>query len=91
MESKFRKLAKIEALSLMVILLITMPLKYGFEINGPNKVVGMVHGVLFLVYLVAMVVTGAKLGWKGKQYFFACVASVVPLGPYWLDKKIFKG
>ena len=46
---KFRILAFIEGVSFLVILFITMPLKYVLEIPLPNKIFGMLHGVLFIL------------------------------------------
>jgi len=31
---------------------LTMPLKYGWNIEMPNKIVGSVHGFLFVFYFV---------------------------------------
>ena len=29
---------------------VSMPLKYGFDIPQPNYLIGMAHGILFIVY-----------------------------------------
>ncbi|MFN5148249.1 MAG: DUF3817 domain-containing protein, partial [Flavobacteriia bacterium] len=34
---------------------LTMPLKYMMDIKGPNYVVGMAHGVLFIAYCMWVV------------------------------------
>lgn len=41
---------------------------------------GRVHGVLFLLYLIAAVGLYPTLGWSRKKSFFALLASVPPYG-----------
>ena len=40
-----------EALSLLILLFIAMPLKYMMDMPQMVRVVGMVHGVLFILYV----------------------------------------
>ncbi|MEM6316834.1 MAG: DUF3817 domain-containing protein [Bacteroidota bacterium] len=87
---KFRLLALVEGVSLLLILFVTMPLKYGFQTPQPNKFMGMIHGVLFLVYLVLVVLMTIKYKWKIKKMVLALIASVVPFGTFWADRKLFQ-
>ena len=44
---RFRVLAFAEGVSFLLILFITMPLKYLMDMPGPNKIIGMAHGIPF--------------------------------------------
>lgn len=85
-----RILGFVEGVSFLVILFVTMPLKYIWEMREPNVVVGMAHGVLFIGYCLLVVVVGYKLKWKLLTIFWALLASVIPFGTFVADKKIFK-
>ena len=59
---RFRILAFMEGLSFLLILFITMPLKYLYEMPEPNLVVGMAHGVLFVVICSCSILLTAFTG-----------------------------
>jgi len=87
---RLRILAFIEGVSFLVILFITMPLKYAFSNPQPNKVFGMVHGVLFILYVLAVIQVKIERDWSFKKTFLALLASVIPFGTFWADKKLFQ-
>ena len=70
---------------------ISMPLKYGFDIPQPNYVIGMVHGILFILYNLLILVNTSKNKWKIKQVIFLCFLSLVPFGTFYGDYKYLKG
>lgn len=87
---RLRLVAFIEGTSFLLILFITMPLKYLFEAPEPNLVVGMAHGVFFILYIAAVLHITFEEHWKGKRVALALLASIIPFGTFWADKKIFR-
>lgn len=87
---RLRIVAFIEGVSFLVILFITMPLKYGFDMPQPNKIIGMLHGVLFLAYILVVIQARETYRWNLKTTALALLASIVPFGTFWADAKIFK-
>ncbi len=85
-----RVLGVVEGISFLVILFVTMPLKYFWEMREPNQVVGMAHGILFIGYCIFVVIVGYKLKWKIITIFWALLASIIPFGTFVADAKIFK-
>ncbi|WP_338814576.1 DUF3817 domain-containing protein [Bernardetia sp. Wsw4-3y2] len=85
-----RILGVVEGISFLVILFVTMPLKYIWEMREPNQIVGMAHGVLFIAYCVLVVIVGYRFKWKLLTIFWALLASIIPFGTFVADKKIFK-
>jgi len=67
-----------------------MPLKYAFQTPGPNKVLGMIHGLLFIIYVVLVIQMTIKYKWEIRKMILALVASIIPFGTFWADKKLFK-
>ena len=90
MIQKFRFLSFLEGLSFLVILFITMPLKYMFDSPMPNKIIGMVHGVLFLLYIVFAIFLKVEFNWSNKKLAVILLVSIIPFGTFWADKKYFK-
>lgn len=85
-----RILGLVEGISFLVILFVTMPLKYVWEMKEPNLVVGMAHGILFIAYCLLVVIVGYRFKWKLLTIFWALLASIIPFGTFVADKKIFK-
>lgn len=87
---QLRVIAFLEGVSYLVILFITMPMKYMMDMPGANKAVGMVHGILFVIYVVAVIRATAEFSWGVKKTLLALLASIIPFGTFWADSKIFK-
>ena len=64
--------------------------KYGLDIPTPNYIGGMLHGLLFMLYIGLIYPTGKKLNWDFITILLAVVASVIPFGTFWFDKKYLK-
>ncbi len=84
---KFKWLAHAEGISFLLILFVTMPLKYGFDVGTPNKVIGMAHGLLFIGYIVFALVLSFEERWPFKKLFLALLASILPFGTFYFVKK----
>lgn len=84
-----RVLALVEGVSYLL-LGITMPLKYQWNMDMPNKIVGMAHGVLFIAYLLMVFIVNLKAKWSIATNFWAYLASLLPFGTFVADAKIFK-
>jgi integral membrane protein len=84
--SWFRKIAFAEGVSFLVLLFIAMPLKYFAGIPIAVTIVGGLHGILFIgfVILAREVKNEYKKDWKwfGK----ALLASILPFGTFYMDK-----
>lgn len=86
---QLRFLAITEGVSYLL-LAFTMVLKYNYNIERPNKIVGMTHGILFIAYCIWVVIVGLEKKWDFKTIFLAGIASLLPFGTFVADAKIFK-
>jgi len=68
----------------------TMPLKYVYHITGPNKVIGMAHGLLFVLYILLVIKVALQDKWPIMKTFWAFLASIIPFGTFYADKKLFR-
>ena len=87
---RLRILAFVEGVSFLILLFVTMPLKYGFGMPEPNKVFGMVHGLLFVLYVLAVIQAKIEWNWSLKKTGLALLASIIPFGTFWADVKLFR-
>lgn len=86
---RFRVIAFMEGLSYLL-LGVTMVLKYQYNIMKPNYVVGMIHGVLFILYVFLLVQVGFRYKWNISKLMWGFVASLVPFGTFYADVKLFR-
>jgi len=52
--------------------------------------VGMAHGVLFIGYIVLAILLKIQLQWDWKKFAIICLASVIPFGTFYIEKKYLK-
>jgi integral membrane protein len=79
-----------EAISYLVLLLIAMPLKYIWHEASAVRVVGMLHGVLWLPYVGLACIGALKKSWSWRIASYLFIASLLPAGPIIAERKLFK-
>ncbi len=87
MSRLFRYTGWLEGTSFIVLLLIAMPLKYVYGMPQAVSVVGMAHGVLFMLYVALAFGVSDQENWPRRKLFYAFMASVFPLGTFVFDRK----
>ncbi len=85
----FDWLSRFEGLSLLALFGVYMPAKYGFgvELDAGQGWFGWVHGMLFVLYLVALVVVTRTAGWSLLQAGGGFVASLLPFGTFVFESR----
>ena len=86
---QLRILAILEGISYLL-LVPTIILKYGYEMGLPNKIVGSIHGVLFILYCVWVVYYAKKKQWSLMKTLISLAASLVPFATFIVDHRILK-
>lgn len=69
---------------------LTMPLKYIWDIKGPNYYVGMAHGFLFIAYCIWVVLVHNDKKLPLKTTALLLFSSLVPFMTFWAERKILK-
>lgn len=69
---------------------LTMPLKYMMDIKGPNYVVGVAHGALFIAYCIWVLLVHIDRKLPFKTTATLLVASLVPFMTFWVERSILK-
>lgn len=84
---QLRLAAWVEGTSYLLLFGLSMPLKYIWDIPGPNKVIGMLHGIFFVLYCLLVLLAGKRFGWGLGKLLLALLASLVPFGTFAVDYK----
>ena len=85
---RFRIISYIEGLSYLILLFIAMPIKYLLENPYPVKVIGMTHGVLFILFMIFLIESLRKYSWEHKFSLRLFVYSIIPFGSFLIEKKV---
>ena len=76
-----------EAISYVLLLIATF-LKYAVSYELGVKVVGPIHGVLYLIFVAVILMWFRKLNWSFKRAIIAIVLGSVPGGGFLVDQWI---
>jgi integral membrane protein len=83
-----RKTALVEGISYLVLLGIAMPLKYIWGQPQAVKVVGMLHGILFVIFCAALLYVMIVARWPLSRGALVFLASIIPFGPWLVDRRM---
>lgn len=86
---QFSTIAVLEGVSYLLFA-ITMPLKYKWDMLAPNYYVGMLHGLLFVLFLLLGLRCWIVYKWKFSFVLLCFATSLIPFGTFWLEKKRLK-
>lgn len=89
MTKHLRTLGLIEGTSALMLFFIAMPLKYMAGLPIFVRVIGTAHGFLFIAYVALAVAAAGEYRWSIKKLGLALLASILPFGPFLLDRKLF--
>lgn len=85
---RLRLVGLVEGSSFLVLLGVAMPLKYLADMPMAVRVVGSIHGALFLLFLVALMQAADHQSWRFPRIATAFVASVLPFGTFVFDRSL---
>lgn len=75
-----------EGTSFLILLFVAMPMKYFMGMPMVVRVVGSIHGILFLLYIGQLIRLRATYRWDNRFCIQAFVASILPFGTFLFDK-----
>jgi len=83
---RLRLVGILEGISFLTLMGIAMPLKYLAHMPAAVKYVGWVHGLLFILYVLALGQATASKMWSPFKALLLFVAAVVPFGTFVADR-----
>lgn len=87
---QLRRIGYCEGISFLLLLGVAMPLKYGMGIKSPTLIIGSLHGLLFILYVIVLARARTILNWTPGRLRCGLLASVLPFGPFVFDARLRK-
>ena len=72
--------ARLEGLSFVLLVFVAMPIKHGLGEPLPVRILGGVHGLLFLAWLVVLALATRREKWPGALTWLGFITSMIPMG-----------
>jgi integral membrane protein len=85
---RLRVIAFLEGCSLLLLLFIAMPVKYLMGIPEATQAIGMIHGILFVLFIAATLVISVLQKWNFGRIVMVMASSFLPFGTFYIDRKI---
>ena len=84
----FILLGRIEAISLLLLLFVAMPVKYLLHEPLLVRIVGSLHGLLFMGYAFLAFLRFQEDRWSNGKLVACLVLSSLPFGTYYFEQKM---
>lgn len=85
---QFSIINTIEGYSYLLLLFVAMPLKYLLGFAIATKIVGSIHGFLFVLFVILLILAWQKAKWSFKESIIFFIASLIPFGTFFTKKHI---
>ena len=90
MKTLFRIIAFLEGTSYILLMSVGLYFKYQLEDPSYVKLLGMPHGLLFISYLILAFLIKDGEQWENKDFGIILLASILPFGTFYIDRKYLK-
>lgn len=88
--STFKVVSFLEGVSYILLLFVGTPLKYFAGNDVLVKMLGMPHGILFMLYIVLALWIRSKMKWDFMTTLIVLAASLIPFGTFYVNHKYVK-
>lgn len=85
-----RVVSIVEATSFLALLIATA-IKYAADAPGGVQVLGPIHGLLFVAYVVLVIPVRAELRWQARTTLLALLGAILPFGGYVVERRLLAG
>jgi integral membrane protein len=86
--TRFKTVAWMEGVSFLVLLCVAMPLKYIWGKPWLVQNIGMIHGLLFVWYILLVIQCKVEFRWNTIRTLLAIVLSFLPLGTFYVTARM---
>ena len=86
--ARLRLAGFVEGVSFLVLLGVAMPLKYFANLPVAVKIAGWTHGLLFMLFCLALWNAKRSAGWPYREAGLLLLAALLPFGPFVADTRL---
>ena len=84
----YRVAAWVTGIGLLVLVFIAMPLKYFFGEPRPVALVGMMHGFLYMAYIVCTLILAERTRWRPLEAVVILLAGTIPIASFVAERQV---
>ena len=85
---RLRAIGLVEGVSFLILLGVAMPLKYFAGLPQAVKIVGWIHGLLFITFCMVLLQTRLDAKWNAWRTGAILAAALLPFGPFVIDARL---
>ena len=85
--TRYRVIAYVVGVMLLLLLFVAMPLKYLADTPGAMDVIGPLHGFLFMIYLVGTFDLFRRVRWSFPRLVLMALAGTIPFLSFYAERK----
>jgi integral membrane protein len=84
---RYRVIAYVVGVMLLLLVLVAMPLKYFGDNPGAVDVIGPLHGFLYMIYLLATFDLFRRVRWSFPRLVLMALAGTIPFLSFYAERK----
>jgi integral membrane protein len=84
----YRIAAWVTGVGLIVLVFVAMPLKYFVGEPRPVAVVGMMHGFLYMAYIVCTLILAERCRWRPLDALVILLAGTIPIASFVAERQV---
>ena len=85
---RLRWMSLLDAFTYVLLVGVAMPLKYAADMPLAVTVVGMVHGLVWMLLMWLLMRTRFETSWPLQRLVILGVAALLPIVPFFLDRSV---
>ncbi|MFD1231846.1 DUF3817 domain-containing protein [Pseudonocardia benzenivorans] len=84
----YRIAAWVTGVGLLALTFVALPLKYIWDVPGPTTVIGIIHGYLYMIYIVCTLVLAERVRWRPVTALLILLAGTIPVASFVAERKV---
>ncbi len=88
---RLRLVSVLEGTSYLLLIGVAVPVKYILGDPSLVRVLGRIHGGLFVLFLIALARVAASEPWGWRRVAGAILAAMAPFGAFWFERRLRRG
>lgn len=84
----YRIMAWVTGVGLILLVFYAIPVKYIGGDGRPTALIGMIHGFLYMGYIVVTLVLAERMRWKPVKALLILLAGTIPIASFVAERKV---
>lgn len=85
---RYRVMANVVGVMLLVLTCIAMPIRYLGDSPTFAKTISPIHGALYIVLVVCVVLLGRERGWDWRKMALVALGGTIPFATFWIERRV---